>query len=40
LLRRTLCGHSSCGKLRAVIARGLPQEECVVKDPNYYIALF
>jgi len=30
LLRRTLCGHSSCGKLRAVIARGLPQEEEVV----------
>jgi len=45
LLRRTLCGHSSCGKLRAVVARvyiyarGLPQEEEVIKDPNYYIAL-
>ena len=48
LLRRTLCGHSSCGKLRVrdhrtcdrayVFARGLPQEEKVVKDLNYYIA--
>ena len=49
LLRRTLCGHSSCGKLRVrdhrtcdrayVFARGLPQEEEIVKDLNYYIAL-